>query len=100
MSCNRCGVCCSWVAISKRGKPMQYITYMRERGVREDGDFLLIYSPCQHLINSCEGAVCDVHGTNKQPPVCKMWNGEKRIGEWTFWVPSTCTNRKNDKGIE
>ncbi|MFA5221216.1 MAG: YkgJ family cysteine cluster protein [Methanoregula sp.] len=95
-ACTRCGECCRWlpIALVKQCKPHQ-LHYLRERGLREEGGYFLVDSPCRHLERiepDGSGIVrwgCAIYAT--RPATCRDFCGKSLSAAKRFYVPASCT---------
>ena len=94
-ACKRCGECCRWLPIILvwQCKPHQ-LHYLRERGLKEEGGYFLVDSPCRHLREEEP----DNSGTKKwgcaiyetRPATCRDFCGKALSGGKRFFVPEGC----------
>jgi Putative zinc- or iron-chelating domain len=95
-TCSRCGECCRWLplVLIRQCKP-HHLHYLRERGLKEDGGYFLVDTPCRHLKK--EGPdesgmttwSCAIY--EKRPATCRDFCGKTLSAGKRFYVPGGCT---------
>lgn len=103
--CSRCGACCESIAFSTTGMNNDSIDGFLAKGLKRDGEFLLIPYVCVHLrytenlksdFRDQEVAkyrtYCDIHDT--KPKRCKEFVGKPARAGIRFYVPPGCTMKE------
>lgn len=83
--CNKCGECCKTLmfTVSELSNDRLLRIYFKARGVKIlKGNKVLVPHRCSHLT---EDNLCDVHGTKRQPIICKNFRGQKN-----YYTPRCC----------
>ena len=78
MECNRCGKCCKRFTLELTGftgDEKLWLSYHEKCEIV--GHILIVNVKCSHLKRKNQKYICDVHGTDKQPELCKAYTCDK-----------------------
>ena len=69
-----------------------HLHYLRERGLKESGGYILADAPCRHLLPLKDGSrqmMCDIY--DRRPATCRDFCGKELSGGRRYYVPAGCT---------
>lgn len=89
--CSRCGECCRWMVIGKRGHGLSKdaIEYLEARADKEVKGIFLIDSPCKYQNGDFD---CLIYGS--RPKLCRVFKGKPNYGGQLFYVPEICSMKE------